>query len=248
MKPVAKRRTLDETRDLILAAAVEIIMEDGFVVAPQELTLIDACRRAGLSTTGSGYKIWPDQRTFQADALRSLLRFGTESMIDFSSELANVELTNPTLPEVIRVMGKASVQQVVGQDAFVLFVTMWCAAQHETELLELLRADDQIVIEKMDGIYELLLEVFDLEMVPPYTVRALTVAFASLIVGLGLHSEWITDAGLDKIERPTGPEGAMQQWHIMSCACEAMVNAFTRPSTESSHRSSQRETEAGDPS
>lgn len=223
------RRTLEETRQLVLEAAEEILTEIGYTISTEDLSMIDACRRAGLATAGSAYKIWPDQAAFRTDVLRHVLSTGTNAMIDFSVVLATTQEEQPSLQGIIRLMGNASAAQVLGQATFDLFMALWSASRKDPELMALIRADEQDIIDQMDPIYEFLLELYDLEMVPPYTVRMLTVAFASLINGFGLYDQWIADEGFDAIPRPTGPTGESQPWHIMSCVGEAVVAAFTRP-------------------
>jgi hypothetical protein len=86
---VARRRTRDETRELLLSAAVRLVEarvagDDGGAVNPlADVLLKDVLGEANRSgdngvtaramTTGAAYNIWPTQADFQADLLSRIL-------------------------------------------------------------------------------------------------------------------------------------------------------------------------------
>ncbi len=224
------RRTLEETRELILEAGAGLLAETGFTISTGELSLIDACRRAGLSTAGSGYKIWPTQQEFRVDVLRHALSVGNDEMLDFE-ELASPgpDGEMPSLVELIRRVGQASADQTIGTDAFAQFMAVTSAARSDPELQQLVDHDHDVTAKRMVAMYDALLVFYELEMVPPYDVTALMAALEALVNGFAMHPGWLANHGYDRIERLTGPDGETQPWHLLACASQAIVEGFTRP-------------------
>jgi AcrR family transcriptional regulator len=60
------RRTADETRTLILEAAIQLLLERGVTAGVQHVRLQEVLRTVGL-TTGAAYRIWNDQDDFHRD-------------------------------------------------------------------------------------------------------------------------------------------------------------------------------------
>ena len=227
---VAPRRTLDETRVLILDASVELLAESAYAMSPAALSLVDACRRAGLSTVGSAYKIWPTQQLFRTDVVRHLLdtdtnaMFKDDSLVDVISQAGEA----PSLSTLLRIVTNENAESTIGSPEFSRAVVVWCAAASDRIFEELFVAERRQRSERLVEMYGLLLEIYGLEMAPPYTISMLVTSIQSLLTGMSLTGRYDTSIDFGPVERPTGPDGALEQWHLFGCATEAVVNGLTR--------------------
>lgn len=225
------RRSLHETRTLILDAGVELLADAGYAIESADLSLIDACRRAGLSTAGSGYKIWPTQQAFRADVLRHMLVQGGSSMFRTDRLLAAFKASAGDLDKtsLLRVTSNENASTTIGSAEFARYVAVWNAAGNDTQLRVDLLDTQREQFAELAELYRALLDLFDLEMVPPYTVELLLRAMTSQAEGMALSFAYEDDLGVDNIQRATGPDGELERWHLYGCVVEAIVEAFTRP-------------------
>ena len=228
---MSTRRSLDETRVLILDAGVELLTESGFSMIAHDFSLMDACRRAGLSTAGSGYKIWPSQNDFRTDVLRHMLKTDTESMLQVQrviDAIASID-GDPGLSELIRVATQENASTTIGSTEFARYIALWSEAASDQMLEDLLVAEDRRMRHNVEALYSSLLELYHLEMVPPYEVATLSTAITAVIEGLSVGHRYARDVQIEDLKRPTGVDGALESWHLVGCMVEAIVDKFTRP-------------------
>lgn len=227
------RRSLDETRTLILDAGMELLSEAGYSLQGTDVLLIDACRRAGLSTAGSGYKIWPTQRDFRVDLMRHVLYVANTTLLntDRMVEAIGRAGEDPSLSTLIRVAATDNAEATIGAPEYFRNHAVWLAAKSDAELRERFVEAQRVQLGMLAELYEGLLAIYDREMVPPFTVDIMTLAIASEVDGLASWCSYVDDVGVGDIVRPTGPDGGDEQWHLLGCVVEAIVEAFTRPRT-----------------
>jgi hypothetical protein len=230
---MAARRTLGETRTLILDAGLELLREERYSLVITEVSLIDACRRAGLRTAGSGYKIWPNQQDFRTDLLRYALAASGDAMVRTDRSAAAIEQVgdDPSLSTLIRVASTENAASTIGTAEYFLNHALWLASGRDPELRARYIEAQRDVLGTLSGLYEGLLAVYDREMVPPFTVEMMALAIAAQIDGLSSFCSYVDDVGVERIVRPTGPGGEPEDWHLFGCVTEAIVAAFTRPKT-----------------
>lgn len=230
------RRSLDETRTLILDAGVELLAEAGYAIESADLTLIDACRRAGLGTAGSGYKIWPTQQAFRTDVLRHMLVQGGNSMFRTDRLIAAFEASAGDLDKtsLLRVTSNENASATIGSAEFARYVAVWNAAGNDAQLRDDLVATQRDQFAELAELYRALLDLFDREMVPPYTVELMLRAMTSQAEGMAMSFAYDDRLGVNDIQRPTGPDGELERWHLYGCVVEAIVDTFTRPRHQSS--------------
>ena len=228
---VAARRNLEETRDCILDAGVELLAEADYSFDTANLSLIDACRRAGLGTAGSGYKIWSSQQEFRADVLRRLLVTGGSTMFRTDRLIAAAQDASGDLDvsSLIRVTSNENAAATIGSKEFARYVAVWSTAANDEDLRADLLAAQEEQFATLTELYRALMEVFDREMVPPFTVEMLLRSMTAQAEGMAMSFAYRDELGIDDIKRPTGPNGELERWHLFSSAIEALAEAFTRP-------------------
>lgn len=225
------RRSLVETRERVLAAGLELLTEDDFSSESPEVSLIDACRRAGLGTAGSGYKIWPTQADFVVDLWRYAVNRRDEirARVAQLSQATDLVEAYPDRTELIR-MGSADNAEAVTDIATVVRQTaLWLAAERDTEVRKGYVEAQRELIDALAGAYLGIMETYGMEMRPPFTAEMMAVAVESATRGFASVSAFSDDFGISDVRRPTGADGEMQHWHLLGCVTEAIVEAFTRP-------------------
>ncbi len=233
---MAARRSLTETRQAILAAGSSLMAETGRTFDAANISLIDACRRAGLGTAGSGYKIWATQDEFRVDLQRyALVEAGPSAADDVGERLAESVGKlgpDPDITNLLRVTSTESAATVTGTAQFVRAIALWLAASEDAELRSRQIASQRELLGSLTELYRGLLDHFGMEMRPPFTVEMLALAIAAETHGIGYFCSYVDDIGVDDIERQTGADGAVERWHLLGCVVEGIVRSFTRPIEE----------------
>lgn len=228
---MATRRSLEETRQLILDAGAQMVSEGGYSLQSANISLIDACRRAGLGTAGSGYKIWATQKDFQDDLVRHALateRTEAEVGAAIIDALARLE-PEPDLTEVIRVAANADMDAIVGSEWFTRLMALWLAAATEPMMRDEQVQSQALRLERLGDIFAEILVAYGREMRPPFTIEMLTLAIAAQGNGLGVYCAYLDAPEVTTIQRATGTDGSTKPWHLLACVIEVLVEAFTRP-------------------
>ncbi len=97
------RRTAEDTRRLILEAAIQMLLERGATAGVQHIRLQEVLRSVGL-TTGAAYRIWDDQDDFHRDLAVEMvgLRFAPP-VASAASAIEDVLESGGSLDDVARV-------------------------------------------------------------------------------------------------------------------------------------------------
>lgn len=228
---MAARRSLDETRDLLLDAGVDILIHDGISFAVAGFSLIDVCRHAGLKTSGSAYKIWPNQEDFRVELLRHALdasNTDSPTIRPLMESLLDGDDT-PSLTELIRSISALNVSFYIGDPKFNVFLALWCAAGSDPVLAGLIQASDESALNAFANIYEVVADAYDLEWVEPFNSQLLATTLAALMDGLAIRARYDPSSVPSELPRATGPGDEIQQWHLAACGVQALVAKFLRP-------------------
>lgn len=232
-RSMAPRRTLDETRALLLETGASMFVSAETTVSLDAITIIDVCREAGLKTGGSAYKIWPQQNRFREDLFHYLLDtlIQDNELLDALRHEIEVNSANlPPLSETIRTFGADALHSWLnGRAEFILYLAFFLIGHTNPDVARAISQSDSIIIETYAAIYAAIIEANDREFVPPYDATTLALTFAALADGMMLLSRASEDLITRELQRPTGPNGEEQPWTNFASALEAITGAFTRP-------------------
>lgn len=232
------RRSLTETRSLLLDTGAKMLVETGVQVTVGHINMIDVCREAGLKTAGSGYKIWATQEEFRVDLLRHLLDgtiVGTDTVDLVTDALASADEV-PPLIELIRTAGAANAESNISNDSYVVYIALWLAAEFDHELRDGLQSSDSDWLDAFANLYETVLERYGRDWTPPFDAKMLAVSLSALVEGLAIRARFDPKLVPNDLMRPTGPDGAEEPWHLFACGAQALIEAFTRPADRSDGR------------
>ncbi len=228
---MAGRRSLDETRDLLLDVGVQLLIETGVEVNANRISLIDVCREAGLKTAGSAYKIWPNQEQFRIELMRRLLEAVTvrADTVDSLTESISDAAQLPAPSELLRTIASGNARTNTESGDFELYVGVWLAAINDPELARALTESDMDIADSYARLYDSVVDAYDLEWVPPFDANLFAITVGALSEGLSICSRHRPERVPTDLMRPTGPNGEDQPWHLYACGVQAIVEAFTRP-------------------
>ena len=108
----SKRRSAEQTRQLLLDTAVTILHEKGPAAGVLHVRLTDVLARTGL-TTGAAYRLWDNQQDFHDALAVAAMRWRDRSMLARTTAAAfAVVSAGGTLEDLLRATGAANVQEL----------------------------------------------------------------------------------------------------------------------------------------
>ncbi len=230
------RRTAEQTRRLILDAALQLLLERGVAAGVQHIRLQEVLRGVGL-TTGAAYRIWADQDDFHRDLAVEMmrLRFAPPTG-SASAAVEDIVAGGGTMDDVIRA---ATLDHVTyasqfhldpdsrDSHAFITALALRTAAGAWPELRAASAARHEESIDDFSRFYAALLGHYGHRMRRPFTVRDFAEAMAALGEGFAVRAaEGLDHPELDIAEDDESYPG---HWTLFGIAVRGLVDAFTVP-------------------
>lgn len=225
------RRSLDETRELLLETGAAMVGTDAAVTVGR-VELIDVCHRVGLTTVGSAYKIWETQEEFRIDLLRHVVSAFVpgRGAIDLVTESITREAADlPTVAELIRSATGLSVVDDDDASLFSLYIALLLAGKHDDEIATTLHDVDVGILDAYAKLYDAAASVFGLEWVPPYGPEVFATLVSALSEGMVVRSVGQPDIVNRTYlwQRDDCDDGA--PWTLLGCGIMALIETCTRP-------------------
>jgi hypothetical protein len=239
------KRTLAETRELMLDAAVDMICErtqeagdDVVAAALSHVRLTQVAQRAtGLVrartgnleataiTTGAIYQIWPSQVDFQADLLFHIADRQATLVPDLAQSIQRFEHSSAQsvpLEEVLRRTMEEAHRHYREDPLFRVelgFLISVCDPRVRAAVAHRQSAFKATA----DRAWQSLIDSYGLRLRPPLRIRDLTNAVAAQISGSVII--WFADE--ESLDDPAGEDG----WSLASRVILAIFRQFTEPAT-----------------
>ncbi len=233
------RRTADETRRLILEAAIQMLLERGATAGVQHIRLQEVLRSVGL-TTGAAYRIWADQTEFHRDLAVEMvgLRFAPP-VASAASAISEVLESGGSLQDVARTAALDHVTytskfhtEPASRDshAFITALALRTAAGAWPELRVASADRHRGSIVAFAEFYAALLQRFGRRVRSPLTIVDFTEAMAALGEGFAIRAA----EGLDHPEYdiPEDAELPSGRWTLFGIGILGLVEAFTVEASE----------------
>lgn len=182
------RRTLDQTRELLLRTGVEQLHDRGLFVAVTHIRLADVAVAADL-TTGAAYRVWARQEDFHRDLAVAAVRHRDEETIHRTVQRIHeaVDRGSP-LSEVLRVGALAQLQESSPNDPFQIALGLRMLSGAVSEVADASRQRHAESTAAFARLYEAMLNRYGRRVRPPLGVDALADALAALSEGFALQS------------------------------------------------------------
>lgn len=240
------RRTPEETRDLMLRAAVELIREraqasgdEVLAAALAHLRLTQVAQRAtaivreqtrddGATaiTTGAIYQQWPSQAEFQIDLLFHIADLQATLVPGLAESVAHFRTAeSEDLPlETVLMRLMEEVHRHYREDPLFRVELSFLLGTGDARLRAAIAHRQATFYETADRAWQALLDTYGLRMREPFEIRDLTRAMAAQVVGSVVV--WFADP--DILRDPLGEQDAS----LMSRVMVAIFHRLTEPAAE----------------
>jgi len=221
------RRTLDQTRQLLLETGLWMLKEQGVYVGVTHIRLSEVAHAAGY-TTGAGYRCWDNQAAFHHDlAIAAVGWREVEPIAETVAQIKQLVDARAPLGEIIRIAAEANLFQYPEDTSLLNTLTLRTCGPTDDAVAQAAREHLTTTIESFAALYALLLRIYRLRLRPPFTLVDLTVALLALTEGFAVQA--MTGDPHPRIERSDSPPGVGSDWSLLACAAEALVDRFTEP-------------------
>jgi hypothetical protein len=242
------KRSLAETRDLMLRAATNLVcgdvteaLDDAPSAALAHVRLTDVAAEAtrmvrqelaggsdgfaaaATITTGAIYQVWPSQADFQVDLLFYIaeLNASSDSLIDeLPPMIAEAAASGQPAAEALRIIITRSFEYTRDSALFYASLSFYKHSANE-RVKQAMRRCTEAFAESIRPVWQLLLDAYDLRIRPPYTVDNLAISVSALIEGLSL--EWVGSPELT--DDPFGQDG----WSLTCRIAQMIFEQMTSP-------------------
>lgn len=241
--------TLEQTKALLIGAAIELLRERGIDVGLSHIPLSDTIARAGVTRSTAYRSLADDELTPQAVLHREILLYlltrytRGDTINSIGSQIAselerhneslnagNVEQRTIAMRGVIRVGANSSYVDVIESPERAILTAIYGALQSSTEVdwrHHAIAEGERGLTQMFTELYGGLAELFQYEIKPPFSMHQFTTAAASLIEGIAMRHGFNDQVTM--IDRPTGIDGASEPWTLFAVAFESMFIGMFEP-------------------
>jgi hypothetical protein len=241
-----RRRSRSELRELLLSAGKAVLEEDGLRTGA-DLTfkrILDRVEHdTGIRLTNASIirRVWADQAEFQRDLMAEVVADVNEAgQLAASHELLgplldSFDVSTPearwwALLETARLAGAVAIDSRVGTRNWELWVGVWVVTvtnpsdRRDARLQNALATGLAETGEAWDQLFTTVMRRLGVRMRPPLTLRQLTESSGAMAAGYSLRQASRDERQV--VERPTGPDGGLQEWTLLGIALEGMATVY----------------------
>ncbi len=221
------RRTLDETRALLLETGLRQLHDRGLFVAVTHIRLSDVAKDADL-TTGAAYRVWESQEDFHRDLAIAAIRYRDADTIKATvHQIYQAVEGGAPLAEVLRVGSVAHMYLNSPTDPFLIALSLRTLTGAVPALADASQERHAESMRSFEVLYQAILDRYGRRMRAPFGIDALSHSLAALSEGFAMQ----TMIGL---EHPTFDladvgDGVGHEWSLLGVAVEALVERLTEP-------------------
>ena len=230
------RRSAEDTRRLILEAALRLLLERGAIAGVHHIRLQEVLRSVGL-TTGAAYRIWADQNEFHRDLAVEMvgLRFAPP-VSSASAAIREVLAAGGSIEDVARTAAQDHVDYTAkfhldpesrASHAFITALALRTAAGSWPELRVASAERHRGSIDAFAEFYGALLQRFDRRIREPLTILDFTEAMAALGEGFAIRAA--EGLGHPTYDIPAHGELPSGRWTLFGIAIQGLLTSFTIP-------------------
>ncbi|MEI2704455.1 MAG: hypothetical protein V9E89_04145 [Ilumatobacteraceae bacterium] len=221
------RRTIEQTRALLLETAITVMQRVGVSVGVTHIKLNDVAREAGL-TTGAAYKCWDNQERFHHDlAVATLAWRARQTIADTVEAIRDLVDCHAPWQEVVHVGTERYLVTSRNDPSFVASIALRSVGSTEHDLAEAARDRLASALASYSELYETMFLVYRRELVAPYTLDHFARTVACLSEGYVLQE--LSGHAHPTVERRFDDPAIGHTWTLFGCVMEHTVCQMTRP-------------------
>jgi hypothetical protein len=240
------RRTRQELRALLLDAGVEVLRAEGLGIGAEQLTFKRVFERVaateGIRVTNASVigRIWQNQAQFQSAVLAAMVTDEVtdqeRAVLDATTALiggidrSSLDGRRAGLREQLRVAAEANLATGTTSRSWAVAIGVWAlvsgsrGSASTREIYDALLRSYEGIERRSVAASEAMMAFFGLQLRHPLRVDQFASACTALVEGCALRDR--ADAGIRGVWRPTGSDGALQEWTVLGVGMEALVAQF----------------------
>ena len=223
------RRTLDQTRALLLETAIGALQRVGVTVGVAHIKLNEVAREAGL-TTGAAYKCWDSQDHFHHDlAVATLGWRAKHTLTDTVEAIRDVVERHDPWQEVVRVGSERYLETSRCDPSFVSSIALRSVGSTHSDLATAARDRLASALSSFADLYRAMFSVYGRELAEPYTLDHFTRTVAALSEGYVLQI--LSGHEHPMVHREFTDDRIGAEWTLFGCLVEQAITQMTRPIT-----------------
>ena len=246
--PRGPRRSPEEIRRLMIAAAIQMLVDEGLGAGTERITFkgvfehLEIQQGIRLHYASALGRIWVDQQEFQRDvalAVASMDNSSAESEATLAGFLNILRKADRTTSEgrwrainrFCLYVGESSLNELVDSPTWPIWVSIWAVSMSNPEPLErdlvreaLTKSYDNLTT-NFEFAFDWAIRLLGLRAKAPLTTRQLSTAISALAEGCGLRDR-LRRADIRDIKLPTGNKGRRESWTLFGIGLEALCMHF----------------------
>ncbi len=240
------RRSRAELRDLLIEAGMAILMEEGLGTGAENLTFKRVFERVaatqGIRITNASVigRVWQNQAEYQSAVLAAVAAEELDVLTIDAADVARRVVADAdrstldgrrrALSELARRAGEADLQMIAASGSWVATVGVWALSSaaprsDEDDVRTALRAGFAAIAEANLAFARTLQDDLGLRLRTGLELDHFVLSATALIKGCALRDR-ADPLALHGIMRPTGPDGAEQEWTILGVGLEALFDEY----------------------
>jgi hypothetical protein len=242
----APRRAREELRELVVAAGMAILAEEGLrtggdLTFKRVFARVEADTGIRLTNASVIRRVWVDQADFQSEIMARVVAGANEvgqlgAALDLLAPLLDTfDLSTPetrwaALVEITRLAGEVAIRSRVGTRNWELWVGVWVVTvtnpgnKSDPKLRQALADGLEETGEAWDQLFDVIMGRLGLRLRPDLTLRQLTESTGAMAAGYALRQASHDEPQV--FRRPTGPGGELQEWTLLGIGLEALGVQF----------------------
>lgn len=224
------RRTLAQTRTVLLDSGLRLLERSGMSVGVSHVKLGEVAKQAGL-TTGAAYRCWDSQEHFHRDlAIAALGWRNRQSIADTVDAIRHLVDQRAAWQEVVRVGAARYLQTCRDDPSFIASIALRSTASEDLALQAAARDRLASAVAAFAELYQAMFLVYDRAIRPPLTLQQFSETLAALSEGYALQV--LSGYEHPFIEREFDDPSIGREWTMFGYMVEITVLAFTIPAAQ----------------
>jgi hypothetical protein len=231
----------------MMDAGRSLLIEEGLGIGAGDLTFkrvfdrVEATHGVRLTNASVIRRVWENQAEFQDDVLAAVARAGDTAGDTGAAAgavlplVGSFDLSTPEgrlrgMSQMARVGGEAALRAMVGSKHWSLWVGVWVLgvtgppSERGRQIRRALFDGYETTTEAWELLHGAMVGALGLRVREPFRLRQFTVAVGAMVEGCALRDGAAREG--EPIMRPTGPDGAMEEWTLVGVGLEALVHQF----------------------
>jgi AcrR family transcriptional regulator len=244
------RRRATETKQLLVDAGVETLLEEGLGSGAEGLTFkrvydrLEQTKDIRLTNASVIGRAFQTQEAFQAEVLATIAASDSQDFHELSEILLNEVLVRADLSttesrwrcvsDLCRITGTVMLDTLRSSPVWRVWIGIWALAgsgqptEEKLRLKDALLASYESIMRDTTGLYSAVLDFLGFRVRAPLTMAQGAAAIQALAEGSALR-DLVDEQAMRHIRLPTGADGEPEEWTIFGMGLHTLIRQFIEP-------------------